>query len=823
MKTSSIKQATTLVVVEAFLLLQGIAPCIIAGGAPEPAGLPNASTGRYELDLSKLRLADLTPKPNWGGVSPAGERIIINQQYIERDGKPWIMVAGEIHPTRFPAAGWEDQILKMKAGGLNSVSVYVFWNHHEQDEGVFTWTGDCDFRRFVQLCAKHGMSVFLRVGPYCNGDCINGGIPQFLKDKGIKFRTNDPVYLEYVRKLYQEIGNQMKGLMFKDGGPIVAIQVENEFEVAPTSWGFAGSGGKEHMLNLKRLAVEAGLVAPLYICTAWGNAPVPAEEFIPGHGGYPFMGKGGPSSYYYTFDDSAARKLDTYDPARFPIAGIEIGTGMVSVGQWRPVSPPESVEALALITAANGSNLQGYYLYQACTQFIGKHGSTSSLATLSYDWHSPLKEFGQTSAIYDFMKPVNYFQSDFGDLLAPMVTAIPAHPVVDSRKTAGLRYAARANGESGFLFLNNYQDRLQLPDRHGLQFDLKFPGSTLRIPEQGSIDLKHNQCAILPFNLNLDGALLKYAIAQLYTRTQTDDGRNIYVFFVPEGMPGSFVFDDQTIESVKAREGKVSHAAGRTTVSVEPGTGCLFEVKSKSGHAVEILVLTRQQALRLTRQDIFGARRLVISDGDAISAEGKLRVSQIGNANLSFVIFPAPKDELIADAGKLAESDDGVFRRYSIQLPEVKPAVEIEGIGSATVKIQAAPTMLNGVSDVFLRVRYVGDSAKVETKGTLLCDNLFDRTPWDISLKRFREKLGGEPLILSVTPPKPIAEIIDNMEINSAAAKPAKASADLQVGTYEADPASQAQITEKEKVISVEVRPEYAVWVNQKKLTGSSR
>ena len=252
-------------------------------------------------------------------------------------------------------------------------------------------------------------------------------------------------------------------------------------------------------------------------------------------------------------------------------------------------------------------------------------------------------------------------------------------------------------------------------------------------------------------------------------------------------------------------------------MSVQPGTACIFGVKSKAGHEMENLTLTRQQALRLTRQDIFGTPRLVISDGDAVSADGKLRVSQIASANLSFAIFPPPKDKIVADAGKMAESDEGVFRRYTVQLPEVKPAVEVEGIGSPEVKIKAAAAALDGVSNVFLRIRYFGDSAKMQAKGQLLCDNLFDRTPWEIGLKRFREKLTGDPLVLTVTPPKPIAEIVDNMEINSEAAKTAKASADLQVGQYEATSTSSPQITEKEKVISVEVLPEYAVWVHAAK------
>ena len=160
--------------------------------------------------------------------------------------------------------------------------------------------------------------------------------------------------------------------------------------------------------------------------------------------------------------------------------------------------------------------------------------------------------------------------------------------------------------------------------------------ASLRIPDQGGFDLKQNQCAILPFNLDLDGAHLDYALAQLFTRTQTDDGRTVYVFFVPEGMNGQYVFDTKTLARVKAKSATVSKADNRTTVLVQPGMECLLQVKSKSGQEFEILTLTRQQALHLTRQDIFGRQRLVLSDNDIISTGGKLRVSQIGGGAAEF-------------------------------------------------------------------------------------------------------------------------------------------------------------------------------------------
>ena len=766
----------------------------------------------YGLDLSKLRPLDLTIKTNWGGVNPAGDRLAANAEYLERNGKPWIMVAGEMHPARYPSGQWEEQIMKMKAGGLNTISAYIFPSMHEEDEGVFTWTGQRDIRHFVELCAKHGMYVSLRVGPFCNGECINGGLPQYLHDQGVKVRTNDPRYFDYVRKWYQQVGEQMNGLIFKDGGPIVAIQLENEFEIAPFAWGFAGAGGEEHMRVLKRLAIEAGLVAPIYVCTAWGS-PVPAGEFLPGQGGYAWIAPGEPTPYYL-FNDMHNAKQARYDATQYPVANIETGPGFFCYGQYRPTIPPESSEAIAMMMTARGGNILGYYMYQGGTHFVGKHGSTGTFPSLSYDFQGPLREFGQANVIYDYLKPVNFFLTDFGDLLAPMVVALPANPVADNKNVTGLRYGARAQGDSGFLFLNNYQDRVQLPDRHNLQFELKLADGILRIPEQGGFDLKQNQCAILPFNLELEGAHLDYALAQLFTRTQTDDGRAVYVFFVPEGMNGQYVFDTRTLAGVKAESATVSKAGNRTTISVQPGTDCLMQVKAKSGQGFEILTLTRRQALHLTRQDIFGRQRLVLSDNVVVASGGKLRVSQIGGAKLDFAVFPAPKGKLVAETGALAGGEgNGVFRHYTIQVAKVKPDIKIEGIGSAEVKISSSTSALDGVNDVFLRVNYLGNEATLKQDGVLLCDNLFNRTPWEIGLKRFREKLSGAPLVLDITPPAPIIEIVNNLQINSGVTNLTAPKAALLVGSYEVTSAPPAGAVEKGYVASVTVLPEYAVWV----------
>src|SRR5690606_13544704 len=142
-----------------------------------------------------------------------------------------------------------------------------------EEEGKFNWSGNCNLRRFVELCGQHGMYFLARIGPWCHGECRNGGFPDWLLSKGCKLRTDDPTYLHYVRILYREIAKQLEGLYYKDGGPIIGIQLENELQ-----------HGSQHLLTLKRIAQEEGMLAPLYTVTGWGGdggAEFPELEVIP--------------------------------------------------------------------------------------------------------------------------------------------------------------------------------------------------------------------------------------------------------------------------------------------------------------------------------------------------------------------------------------------------------------------------------------------------------------------------------------------------------------------------------------------------------------
>src|ERR1019366_687306 len=177
-----------------------------------------------------VRVAAAQPKPlpfPAGGRSPDGHTLSINDRYLLRDGEPWFPVMGEFHYSRYPESQWEKEILKMKAGGIQIVSTYIFWIHHEEIEGQFDWSGQRNLRRFVELCGKHGLYVWIRVGPWDHGEVRNGGLPDWLIQKTAT-RENNPVYLDHVQRFYGEISGQVQGLFWKNGGPIIGVQLENE-------------------------------------------------------------------------------------------------------------------------------------------------------------------------------------------------------------------------------------------------------------------------------------------------------------------------------------------------------------------------------------------------------------------------------------------------------------------------------------------------------------------------------------------------------------------------------------------------------------------
>ena len=146
------------------------------------------------------------------------------------NGQPFIVKAAEVHYPRIPRPYWEHRIQMCKALGMNAVCIYIFWNIHEQQEGVFDFTGNNDVAEFCRLAQKNGLYVIVRPGPYVCAEWEMGGLPWWLlKKKDIKLRERDPYFMERVKIFEEKVGEQLKPLTIQNGGPIIMIQVENEY------------------------------------------------------------------------------------------------------------------------------------------------------------------------------------------------------------------------------------------------------------------------------------------------------------------------------------------------------------------------------------------------------------------------------------------------------------------------------------------------------------------------------------------------------------------------------------------------------------------
>lgn len=462
---------------------------------------------------------------NMGGKNPKGEEINVTSRYFTRNGKPWIGVMGEFHFSRYSRENWHRELAKMKAGGITIVSTYLFWIYHEEIEGEMDFGGDNDIRAFIEECKDVGLDVVIRIGPWAHGECRNGGFPDWLLKKDYKLRDNNEEYLAVVKKWYQSIYNEVKGLFYKDGGNIIAVQIENEFV-----------DNAEHLAKLKEIAVECGFIAPIYTVTGWNSASgakIPVDEVVPVFGGYceaPWenhMNRLSPSPHYFfnrMRNDSAIgtdliakTQSDGWQLPyeRYPFATCELGGGIEVTHHRRPIIKPMDIYAVSLVKLGDGNNLVGYYMYHGGTNKIGElstfnetkaTGYPNDYPILSYDFQAPLSEYGEVREQYGLLNMLHMFVNDFGEEFAPMI-AVDSGNTVAADDTNSLRYGMRTNGKSGFVFVNHYQRLTELADIDNAVIsvgNVEFP----------PIDVKGEVSFFMPFNMKMGDSVLEYATAQ---------------------------------------------------------------------------------------------------------------------------------------------------------------------------------------------------------------------------------------------------------------------------------------------------------------------
>jgi len=650
-----------------------------------------------------------------------------NTSYLTKDDKPWFPMMGEIHYSRYPQKYWKESLYKMKAGGIDIVSAYAIWIHHEEIEGEYDFNDNKDLRGFVTACKECGLYLLFRIGPWVHGEVRNGGFPDWLVQKGYKARSNDPGYLKEVRNYYTELYKQVQGLLCKDGGPIIGIQIENELGHCG---GASGEAGEEHIRTLHRMAVEIGFDVPYYTATGWGGAIT--GGLLPVMGGYPeapwehSLTELEPSSNYVFSHERNDHNIGsdfgigegvTFDYADFPYLCAELGGGMQVTYQRRPVAEAEDIGAMTIAKLGSGVNLLGYYMYHGGTNPKGKvttlqetrFNGYSDYAELNYDFRAPIREFGQMSDTLKEIKLYAMFVKDFGSEFCSMPVYLPESNPDTANNLTDLRYAFRHNDRSGYVFINNYQRRYPMAEHENVKLVVDLLEETVTFPE---ITIKDRDYYFLPFNMKLSKAVLKRAmVTPLCCLNNTVKS---YVFY-GDREPGYLLQGDMT--------------------------------------GIELIDLSRKDALNAWKVKL-KQEHLIISTTDVLQTDQGIEL--IGREKLIFRIYP---DLSNVPDGFVRSGMDGIFTVYEklmdVQEVPVGYRLETESAQRNTYEIELKIPQGN-MEDCFLQITYQGDYAKLYRSGEFIADHFYVGKEWEVGLKQFDFP---EKLTLEVYPLQENAEM----------------------------------------------------------------
>ena len=687
----------------------------------------------------------------WAGVPT----VTWDRHSLIIDGHRVCPVMGEIHYSRIPADEWQQEVRKMKEGGVTIIATYIFWSHIEEEESIFRWDGQRNLRQFLEVCKQEDMPVVLRLGPFCHGEVRNGGIPDWAFTKGCKLREPNTVFLDLVEKLYRQIFTQVQGLQWKDGGPVIATQFDNEYR-----------GHGAYLMALKKIALKIGFDLPFYTRTGWPElrTPVPFGEMLPLYGDYAdgFWDKEiteACGNYYKAFNFKGFRsstvigtdllgkqdeKINKGDEA-YPYFTCELGGGMATAYHRRPYVYPEDAYSMALVKLGSGSNLLGYYMYHGGTNPEGRlftqnecqtspGTANNDLPVCTYDFQAPLGEFGQTYPQYYMLRPLHLFMKDWGELLAPMEPSFPSPQELKKGDDTQLRWAVRSEHPSpntqhpspnsqhptpAFIFVNNYE-RFQPLTAKSQQ--LSACGVTLP-----KLTIPAGCMAIFP--VNVDG--IRYATAQLVAKR---DGK-IYMMQI-KGIPTTIALQSgKTLKNVKAK-GTEKPVIGNIYLLTQQEAEHLFiseELRVKSEEFATALPFTKVRDAGPLRTIVKGKAKVAAAPSE----------QDWDNAAVYRIDLPSAANSVLRDS--VAQSSPLSPSHLSPLSSHLSPSHPLTFSPSHPL-----PSHL-------LKITYRGDCARLYADGKLIADNFYYGRPFLYGLWRLPK--GTTELELRILPLQPDAPI----------------------------------------------------------------
>lgn len=316
----------------------------------------------------------------------AQHHIGIEGDHFIFDGKPLQIISGELHYERIPREYWRDRLQKARAMGLNTISTYVFWNVHEPKPGVYDFSGSLDVAAFIRIAQEERLHVILRPGPYACAEWDLGGLPAWLlADPDIVLRSSDERFLAPAERWLQRLGRELAPLQLTHGGPIIAVQVENEY---------GSFGNDKNYMNRVLAALKNAGLGEVLLYTADGGDELPAGT-LPGVHAVVNFGPGEAKSEF--------AKLQKFRPGQ-PMMSGEYWDGWFD--HWGEKHHDTRVNQQAqeldwILSQGYSINL---YMFHGGTSFGFLNGANWEKRyepdVTSYDYDSPVSESGLLTKKY---------------------------------------------------------------------------------------------------------------------------------------------------------------------------------------------------------------------------------------------------------------------------------------------------------------------------------------------------------------------------------------------------------------------------------------
>ena len=648
---------------------------------------------------------------NMGGRDLAGNLYQADQKSLLVNGKRIIPVMGEIHFSRLKPEEWKEAILKMRAGGVNIAATYVFWNHHEERQGEWDFSGCRDLRKFLDVCRALDMKVWLRIGPWAHGECRHGGFPDYVQyADDFEKRTDDPKYLALVETLYTKIGEQSRGMMCKEGGPVIGIQLENEY-------GHCGGPNDKaeqarHMKTLLHLAKKAGLDTPYYTATAWGGACTIDEtlQVLSGYVDAPWDNstKELPAMENFLFipyrdDDNTGSDFHKADEKTgtirrdYPYLTAELGGGLQVTSHRRPVSKAIDNAGHIICVLGAGANLIGYYMYHGGINPDGKYsdlneaqsiGGNTTVPRKSYDFDACINEAGKINESFGVLKKYHLLLSSFESEIAEAETVLPASVPESAEDMKTIRAALRWNytSKTGFLFVNNHVRNRLMEEHPDVNIYIHLPDGT-----QFSVEHLHfaaDRCYVIPIELKMSDIIIKKTNCSLLCRL----GKRV------------FLYSDEKphIEAMPCNDWVT------VLTESEADRGFLFS---------DGLYVVEREDSCIIEED--GTKKLITQEKQEIKIyheDGTVKKFMAGPSESALLSVCRMRAEFELTGEERDKNGNIKYRSYQINLEHLSSEL---------------------VNQIYLNVHFLGDRAEVYDGERLIDDWFNTGKPWNIPLRRF--------------------------------------------------------------------------------------